>query len=71
MNESRRKKAEMGQESWRNQTPSYLYHLADPPAGKSPQPAEWPAEGKVKGKKVERKSSQRCMPKVTSSAAER
>lgn len=61
----------MGQESRRNQTPSYLYHLADPPAGNSPQPAEWPAEGKVRGKRVETKMSQRCMPKVTSSAARR
>ena len=71
MNESRRKNTEMGQESRRNQTPSYLYHLADPPAGNSPQPAEWPAEGKVRGKRVETKMSQRCMPKVTSSAARR
>ena len=58
MNEIRRKTAEMGQGAGKNQKLSYLYHLAGPPAGNFPQPAEWPAEGKVRVKGVERKSSQ-------------
>lgn len=49
MNEIRIKNTEMGQEAKRNQNPSYLYHLADPPAGNFPQPAEWPAREKVEG----------------------
>lgn len=49
MNEIRVKNTEMGQEAKRNQSPSYLYHLADPPAGNFPQPAEWPAREKVEG----------------------